>query len=294
LNFEKVSIIIPVYNSQKFLANSIESVLNQTYKNTEVLIIDDGSTDDSLQILKQYEDKITIISQTNKGLSGAINTGIKNMTGNWMKWFSADDVLYPNAIEILVNKAKKLPENIIVYSNWDIIDEHNRKLRVFSESNYNHLENFDFNIRLLDCQQINVNTTLIPSCLFSRGCLIEELDDPVAIDYQFFLKAGILFDTKFHLIPRPLIQYRVHGGQLSHKRILATLSYLSVVRNSVLSRLDVSNREEYLKARKEYCKKKSILKKTQDLGLKVMEKTLPHWASDRMIVFYLNKIRRTR
>lgn len=77
------------------------------------------------------------------------------------------DVLYPYAIEDLVGEAKKLPENTIHYSNWEIIDENGNKVRSFSESNYNDLNNFEFNVRLLNGQQINVNTSLIPSKSFS-------------------------------------------------------------------------------------------------------------------------------
>ena len=150
LHDDLVSVVIPVYNSEKFLAESIESVLNQTYKNIEVITIDDGSTDKSLDILQQFSDKITVISQPNQGLAVALNAGIKKIHGKWFKWFSPDDVLYPDAIEILVNEAKKLQENTIIYSNWELIDEKNKKLRDFSESNYNKLSNFEFNVRLLD------------------------------------------------------------------------------------------------------------------------------------------------
>jgi glycosyltransferase involved in cell wall biosynthesis len=293
LNSDKVSIIIPVHNSQKFLAESIESILHQTYKNIEIITIDDGSTDDSLQILKKFANKITIISQENKGLAGALNAGIQNMTGKWIKLLSSDDVLYPDAIEILVNEIKKLPENTIVYSNWDMIDEHGRKLRTFYESNYNHLKIFDYNVRLLDGQQININTAMIASSLFEQECKFEQLEDPVAIDYDFFLRAGILFDIKFHLVSKPLIQYRIHGNQLSHTKILETLSYLSVVRNSVLSKLDKSRRDEYQKALAEYKKEKPAVKKIQEIGLKIVGMT-PGKISDKILVFYLNKIRTTR
>ncbi len=292
-NKDLVSIVIPVYNSEKFLVPCIESILAQTYDNIEIIAVDDGSTDSSAKILHKYSDKITVISQQNSGLASALNRGIKEMTGNWAKLFSADDMLYPDTMEVLVNEIKKLPENTIVYSNWDIIDEQNKKLRTFSESNYNHLENFDFNVRLLDGQQININTIMIPASLFERGCLIEKTDDPVAIDYDFFLRAGILFGTKFYLVSKPLIQYRVHENQLSHKKILKTLSYLPVIRDSILSKLGGSKREEYLKALEIYQKKKPIARKTKELGLKIMEK-MPQGISDKMLVFYLNKIRTTR
>ena len=133
---ELVSIIIPVYNAAPFLKDSLESIINQTYSNIEIICVDDGSTDNSLDILKSFSDKITIISQENQGLSSALNAGIKKMKGKWFKWFSPDDVMFSNTIETLVNIGEKF-SNTIIYSNWDLIDEKNNQLRSFQESNYN-------------------------------------------------------------------------------------------------------------------------------------------------------------
>jgi len=291
---DKVTIAIPVYNSEKFLIPTIESALNQSYQNLEVIAVDDESTDSSLEILQKYKDKIKVLHQENQGLAFAVNSAIKNMNGHWLKWLSPDDILNHNAIEILVAEAKKLPENTILYSNWEIIDEKNKKLRSFSESNHNALEIFDFNIRLLDGQQINVNTTLIPASLFEQGCMFEPLDDPVAIDYQFFLKAGIIHNVRFNLIEKPLLQYRIHSEQLSHKNFSNTLSFLSEVQNQILSKVDDSTKEKYHKALQDYKNKKPLSKKTMELGLKILKDTFPDWATDRILVFYLNKIRRSR
>jgi glycosyltransferase involved in cell wall biosynthesis len=294
LSVDKVSVIIPVYNSEKFLTDSINSVLSQTYHSLEIIVIDDGSTDNSLKILQKYSDKITIIHQKNKGLADALNVGIKNMNGKWFKWFSPDDILYANAIEILVNEAKKLPENTIVYSNWELIDNKGKKIRDFSESNYNELNKFEYNVRLLDGQQINVNTTLIPSSLFKKGCLIQNLDDPIAIDYDFFLRAGILYDTKFYLISKILVQYRIHSLQESHKNIVKTLSYLSTVRNNILFNLADDDRERYLQHLSTYKKNKPFSKKTLEFGLKLTKNLLPDEITDKLLVFYVNHIRSNR
>ena len=291
---ERVSVIIPVYNSEKFLKQSIESVINQTYENTEIIAVDDGSTDSSGEILKQYLGKIKVISQENKSLASALNTGLKTITGKWFKWFSPDDILYPDALETLVSELKNLSDNTIIYSNWDLIDENDKKLRSFSESNFNNLNNFDFNVRLLDSQQVNVNTALIPSSLLEQGCDIEDLEEPVAIDYDFFLKAGILFNTKFYLIQKSLVGYRISSEQLSHKNIPKTLSFLDKVRNKVLSKLENKQMNQYEKALKAYTDTKPISKKTMEFGLKIATSTLPNWVTDRLLVFYLNKIRSSR
>jgi len=156
------------------------------------------------------------------------------------------------------------------------------------------LNNFEFNVRLLDGQQININTTLIPSSLFERGCLFQELENYVAVDYDFFLRASILYNTNFQLIPKSLLKYRIHTNQLSRKGISKTLSYLSDIRIQILSLLDDSKRNQYLEALQEYKRKKSIPKKTMELGLKIANNALPNWVTDPLLVFYLNNIRRFR
>jgi len=294
LNSQKVSVIIPVYNSEKFLKESLESVIHQTYSDVEIIAINDGSTDNSLEILKKYENKITIINQKNMGLAEALNAGIKKMSGHWLKWLSPDDILYPNAIEILVEEAKKLPENTILYSNWTMIDEKGKKLRDFYESNYNELSNFDYNVRLLDGQQINVNTTLIPHLLFSKNLSMNTLIDIILVDYDFFLRAGLLHQTRFFLIEKPLIKYRIHGSQQSHQKILASLKNLEVTKNEILSSLTNETNDQYSDALRNYKKTKSINKKFLETGLKIISKTLPSSVTDKMLVFYLNKIRRSR
>jgi len=291
---DKVSIITPVYNSEKFLKESIQSVLSQTYSDIEVIAVNDGSTDDSLEILKQYEDKIIILNQKNMGLAEAVNAGIKKMSGHWLKWLSPDDILYPNAVEILVKEAKKIPENTILYSNWNMIDEKGNKLRDFHESNYNSLNKFEFNVRLLDGQQINVNTSLIPSSLFNKGCLMHNLDETVAIDYDFFLRSGILYDMKFYLVEKNLLKYRIHKGQTSHRNIAKSLEYLNKVREDILLKLDEKTRTRYYTLLKKYSNNKKIDKKTMEAGLRIITKLLPDRVSDRMLIFYLNKIRSDR
>ena len=158
-NSELVSVIVPVYNSEKYLEECLESIINQTYPNIEIIAVDDGSDDSSLDILEKYSNKIDVYSQQNQGLATSLNQGTKKLKGNWLKWFSPDDVMFPNTIETLVTEAKKYDNNTIIYSNWNIINDSGEPLREFQESDYNELSAFDFNIRLLDGQQINVNTT---------------------------------------------------------------------------------------------------------------------------------------
>ena len=291
-NNELVSVIIPVYNSEKYLEECLESIINQTYPNIEIIAVDDGSEDSSLDILEQYSNKIDVYSQQNQGLASSLNLGISNVKGNWLKWFSPDDVMFPNTIETLVTEAKKYDNNTIIYSNWNIINDSGEPLREFQESDYNELSAFDFNIRLLDGQQINVNTTLIPINLLEK-CKIRKLDDPVAIDYDLFLQCGIQHEAKFHLITNPLVKYRIHTDQLSHKNITKTMDYVKKIRNELILQLDDSLQKKYLNELQLYQKTKTTKRKTMELGMKLISST-PSYVSDRILTFYLNKLRQNR
>ena len=291
-NNELVSVIIPVYNSEKYLEECLKSIINQTYPNIEIIAVDDGSEDSSLDILEQYSNKIDVYSQQNQGLASSLNLGISNVKGNWLKWFSPDDVMFPNTIETLVTEAKKYNDNTIIYSNWNIINDSGESLREFQESNYNELSAFDFNIRLLDGQQINVNTTLIPINLLEK-CKIRKLDDPVAIDYDLFLQCGIQHEAKFHLITNPLVKYRIHTDQLSHKNITKTMDYVKKIRNELILQLDDSLQKKYLNELQLYQKTKTTKRKTMELGMKLISST-PSYVSDRILTFYLNKLRQNR
>ena len=289
---ELVSIVIPIYNSEKYLKECLNSLFNQTYENIEIIAVNDGSTDRSLEILQDYSDKIQIFSQENNGLYSALKVGISKIQGKWCKWFSPDDVLYLNAVEIQVNEAKKHLDNTILYSNWDVIDENGKLLRKFHESNNNDLSRFEYNIRLLHGQQININTALIPSILFNKPG-IRKLDDPVAIDYDFFLNSALFHDVKFHLIHQSLVKYRIHSDQLSHKNISKTLDFISDLKDELLMKLDDSLRRKYNHAIEEYKKTQSRKNKTLEFGMKILSST-PSWASDRILTLYLNKIRHNR
>ena len=122
----KVSIIIPVYNGSNYVNLAIDSALRQTYKNIEIIVVNDGSKDNTLKILKQYGDKIKLIDKENGGVSTALNLGIKNMTGDYFSWLSHDDLYYPEKIEREVNyliENNLVGTKTILYSNFDYNDK---------------------------------------------------------------------------------------------------------------------------------------------------------------------------
>ncbi len=127
-----VSIITPCYNGEKTIARLMDSVLNQTYKNIEFILVNDGSTDNTENIVKSYEQKFTqegmifkYVYQDNKGLGGAINTGLKNFTGEFLCWPDADDYLETDSVYERVKFLKENPDYGIVTSNAYIRKEDN-------------------------------------------------------------------------------------------------------------------------------------------------------------------------
>ena len=105
-----VSIIVPVYNTKDYLACCIESLLGQTYTELEIILVDDGSTDDSLDICRNYQmldSRIHVLHQNNQGVSAARNLGLDAATGDYITFVDSDDELCLNAIEILLNCIRK-------------------------------------------------------------------------------------------------------------------------------------------------------------------------------------------
>ncbi|GJD21194.1 glycosyl transferase family 2 [Rivularia sp. IAM M-261] len=129
---KKVSIIVPVYKAEKYIAATVQSVLEQTYKNFELLIIDDGSPDRSIEICRQFTDpRIKIIRQQNRGLPGARNTGIRHATGEYLTFLDADDLWLPEKLEKHVTHLENAPKVGVSFSRSAFIDENGQHLGIY-------------------------------------------------------------------------------------------------------------------------------------------------------------------
>jgi len=123
---EKISVIIPVYNVAHYLSRCLDSVINQTYCNLEILVIDDGSTDNSATIISQYAHKDTRIrtfNKTNGGLSSARNVGLQNITGQYVGFVDSDDWIEPRMYEILYNRIKDKNTQIAISGFYTSTDD---------------------------------------------------------------------------------------------------------------------------------------------------------------------------
>lgn len=128
----KVSVIIPVYNAEKYLAECMDSVIEQTLKNIEIICVDDGSADESLRILKEYEKadrRVRILCQENAGAGAARNAGLAAAKGEYLSFLDADDFFEPDMLERAYSKAKEQKAQVIVFGS----DQYREDLETFQE-----------------------------------------------------------------------------------------------------------------------------------------------------------------
>lgn len=178
----KISIITPSYNQATFLEKTIYSVINQGYPNSKLIIIDGGSTDGSVEIIKKHEKHLAYwVSEKDNGQSHALNKGIKVASGEWIGWQNSDDIYLPGAFSRLAELAQKYPEVEVFYGNQLCIDESERILR---RQFYMHPNLFVYkNTGMTICNQ---------SAFFKRSLItkVGNLDERLnyAMDHEFFLR----------------------------------------------------------------------------------------------------------
>ena len=107
---EKISVLVPIYNAEKYIEKCLDSIVNQTYENIEIVLIEDGSTDNSLEIIKEYskqDKRIKIISIKNNGVADARNKALENATGDYVTFVDSDDYVEKDYVETLYTNLKK-------------------------------------------------------------------------------------------------------------------------------------------------------------------------------------------
>lgn len=210
-----VSIIIPTYNYGIYLPTAIQSCLNQTYKSIEIIVVDDGSTDDTKDIVKEFNDSVIYFYQKNSGVSAARNKGLELAKGDYLAFLDSDDYLTNNSIEIKLDILKKHPDIGIVFSSTYSKTSGQEGLR------YNHRykklrkpiisDHFyeDLLLRKLPLQ---------PSGHLMRSLLAKKFRFPTNLsngeDIAFFTK--IFFSTKGYYLPQPTAVNMRHPRSLRH------------------------------------------------------------------------------
>lgn len=209
-----VSVIIPTYNRANLIGKAIKSVLNQTYQDFEIIVIDDGSTDNTEDVIRSFPDKRVkyIKKYKNKGISVARNIGIKVARGKYIALLDSDDEWLPEKLDKQINILKsESPEVGVVYSNALYIDENgkniNRKLR-----NSKKVEGYIYEDLLGKYCVGPPSTFLIKKECFNRVGLFDDLLSGQE-DWDMWIRIAKYY--RFALIKIPLVKYGLHPNQIS-------------------------------------------------------------------------------
>lgn len=216
----KVSIIIPVYNGSDYLERAILCSLNQTYKNIEIIVVNDGSTDDNKSriIAEKYKKWIKYYEKENGGVSSALNYGIKKMSGDYFAWLSHDDLIEKEHIEKLVEYVSVVGhEKHIPYSAFKIVDE-NEVIKI-DESINAQLHCFDYKTSVLKNYftllkgEINGGSVLIPKEAFDK---YGYFDEKQRITQERDMWSRLINEYEFICIPYATAIIRSHSKQVTN------------------------------------------------------------------------------
>lgn len=236
----KVSVLISNYNYARFLNQCIESVLNQTYENIEIIVYDDGSKDNSLEVLKKFEDKIKVISNLNYGKHHSFNQGnsiyksLIQSTGEIIMLLDADDYFYPNKVEKVVNTFLSDEELVMVQHRMSEVDVNNKLTGKINKQKIIICNKVHNQLKYIRNSKKSSNFFMQTSALsFRRNCIekllpmYEDEFENVCIDMRLPVEA--IYLGRFFTISEPLTYYRVHG--VNHSNINSNRNYFNTLLN---------------------------------------------------------------
>jgi glycosyltransferase involved in cell wall biosynthesis len=205
-----VSVIIPNYNYSKHVGKAIDSVLNQTYQNVEVIVVDDGSTDNSLAVLASYGDRISVMQQTNEGVSKARNRGVSKAQGKFVAFLDADDIWLPTKIDKQIERFKRETDLGLVHCSMTYIDSEDRPIGEITDGMEGWVaEEF---LRFERGVVIGAGSTaLLPRVVFDEVGGFDPRQSTAA-DWDFNYRVAKKYKVGF--VREPLVLYRQHGTNM--------------------------------------------------------------------------------
>lgn len=226
----KVSIILPVYNAKEYIKDCIDSILAQTYQNFELIIGDDASTDNSIDICKQYDNPKIRIIKCEHNYIRTCNTLLKFCNGDYIARMDADDIMLPNRIQKQVEILEKDKSLSLCCSNRLIIGTDERRDM--------WVENYvdDFILRLF-CGNFIPHSTVMIRTSFLRNLGIKYKSEyPYAEDYKMWSDIAMNGGT-IYAIKEPLIKYRIHDSSISMQNMLKQKETATKIQNEIYNYL---------------------------------------------------------
>jgi glycosyltransferase involved in cell wall biosynthesis len=216
-----ISVITPSFNQAPFIERTIQSVLSQDYPGLDYFVIDGGSTDGTLQILKQYEDRLGWVSEPDRGQAEAINKGFRRATGEIICWLNADDEFMPGALQTVAAYFEQQPEAQFIYGDAEAIDQAGRA--------YGRRGN----VKATTHQELaNQGDFIVQPAAFWRRALLAEvgfLDESLryCLDYEYWLRVSQKYPL--HYLAVPLARERFHAQAKTTQATLRRIHEIEAV-----------------------------------------------------------------
>lgn len=218
----KVSVIIPSYNHKKFINKALDSVVNQSYENIQIVVVDDGSVDESSDLIEDYKQKcnreLIFVKQNNQGAHAAINRGLQLSNGDYLAILNSDDEFELDRIQSCIDRSLECNDESIIVSYINVVDQFGKSLgikRAYQNMHPWRVENIEktflntFNSKLNLLQSNYISTT---SNLFFSRFVYEKIGNfrPLryAHDWDYFLRISNYFNIL--ILEKPLLKYRLH------------------------------------------------------------------------------------
>jgi glycosyltransferase involved in cell wall biosynthesis len=227
-----ISVIIPVFNTEKYLAQAIKSVLEQTVQPDEIIVVDDGSTDKSVEVARHFEPRIKIITQQNKGAGAARNAGIKQASGEYLAFLDADDLWVENKLKQQLSYLENHPETDMIFGivaqfvSPELSAEHQSKLKTELEKMPGYV----------------TGAMLIKHETFMKvGLLNEKLELGEFIDW--FSRAKDM-GLNYNLLDEIVLKRRIHTTNLGIYKKQNLKDYTSILREALARKRKMMNSNE--------------------------------------------------
>lgn len=220
MNNTSISVIIPAYNNRDFILQAVSSVLNQTIKASEIIVVDDGSSDNTSDLIKsKFKNQVILLKQKNQGISAARNLGIKKSTGEYIAFLDADDIWLEDKLEMQLQALKKHPEVSIVFTQ--------AQNRLNNEMQFEESSNLAYPIV----------PGFIPSCCFLKREVIEKtglFDQSVKLgEFAEWYGRAIDQGYKVYMVKKLLVLRRIHDHNHSLVNLSNQYKYLHILKEKI-------------------------------------------------------------
>ncbi len=257
-----VSVVIPAYNAARFIDDSISSVLSQTYRPLEIIVVDDGSRDETRTVVERYAKDVRYIYQDNAGPSAARNHGVREARGDWIAFLDSDDYWEPDHLESLIKHAQLHEDVVLVYCGKKIVDAHGKRLDKFKNQTQ-FPSGWTFSELLF--------ANYISSCsvvMAKRSILLDvggfNTDIKNSEDYHLWLRIAAI--APIIGIPSYTVNYRIHDSNLTLQTLAQVRGHMTALYHAAslvdAGRVDGRNGvSEFtvLKALKGYYRESSVI-----------------------------------